>query len=136
MYNLVVNNPHLVVTRINVYEDSSNPTTRITAKKKFNSWWSSEIGLVKTFSFIMRGCDEGDFLEITTLNYRSGVCTPCDNTVCGTCFTNDSNCIVPCHSSCKTCGIDGKCLTCHDGFFLKNSDKLCYPCDNSVCATC
>lgn len=37
---------------------------------------------------------------------------------------------------CLTCGTDGKCLTCDDGFYFDSTENTCITCDMSKCVTC
>lgn len=70
------------------------------------------------------------------MNSVSGVCEDCDFTKCVTCENASDNCILDCNPICKTCRVDGKCSSCHDGFFLDTSTNNCVQCDNTSCATC
>lgn len=65
----------------------------------------------------------------------SNSCSPCDNTKCGTCNSNDKDCGVHCNRDCAQCGVTGTCTKCADGKYLSNLGT-CLDCDNTKCGTC
>lgn len=49
---------------------------------------------------------------------KEGACPICDHSVCASCITSDTNCVLACNSDCKLCNTTGMCTACNDGLYL------------------